>query len=199
MPKLRDTHLVILSAAAGRTDGSILPLPDTLRLNKGAVTLVLKGLLRRGLMTEGPASRDDQVWRQVDDRPMTLAITDTGLTAIGVVGDAVPNTQMAPSQTNRPKPSLGTGHQSPDKYKQPDVSSAPIKTGAKQALLVDLLSRKEGASITDICTATGWQTHSVRGAISGTVKRKLSLKVTAELSADRGRIYRIVPSSVGGG
>lgn len=46
--KLTDSQLVILSTAAKRADGSILPLPKSVKLNKGAATLVLKSLLTLG-------------------------------------------------------------------------------------------------------------------------------------------------------
>jgi hypothetical protein len=39
--------------------------------------------------------------------------------------------------------------------------------------------------------ATGWQAHSVRGAISGALKKKLKLKVASEVVEGRGRVYRI--------
>ncbi len=66
------------------------------------------------------------------------------------------------------------------------------RAGTKQALLIDLLKRKTGATITDLTDATGWQPHSVRGAISGALKKKLGLKVTSEPIEKRGRVYRIV-------
>ncbi len=65
----------------------------------------------------------------------------------------------------------------------------PVKT--KQAILVDLLSRSNGATLAELVNATGWQRHSVRGAISGTLKKKLGLTVTSEPTDDRGRVYRI--------
>ncbi len=71
--------------------------------------------------------------------------------------------------------------------------------GTKQALLIDLLKRKTGATIADIVHATGWQAHSVRGAISGTLKKKLGLTVTSETTEKRGRVYRIVGRIVGRG
>ncbi len=66
------------------------------------------------------------------------------------------------------------------------------RAGTKQATLIDLLKRKTGATIADLVKATGWQPHSVRGAISGTLKKKLGLKVTSEQIEKRGRVYRIV-------
>lgn len=61
----------------------------------------------------------------------------------------------------------------------------------KQACLVRLLRRKRGATLAELVEATGWQPHSVRGAISGSLKKKLGLAVASEEVAGRGRIYRI--------
>ena len=66
------------------------------------------------------------------------------------------------------------------------------RAGTKQAVLIELLTRKTGATITDLTDATGWQPHPVRGAISGTLKKKLGLTVTSEPIEKRGRVYRIV-------
>ncbi len=61
MPKLTDTQLVILSAAAKRRDGAVLPLPRSLKVNKAAATTVLKSLLKKGLLKEWPAAADEPV------------------------------------------------------------------------------------------------------------------------------------------
>jgi hypothetical protein len=44
-------------------------------------------------------------------------------------------------------------------------------------------------------SATGWQAHSVRGAISGALKKKLGLEVTSEKIDGRGRVYRIAEAA----
>ena len=57
--------------------------------------------------------------------------------------------------------------------------------------LVEMMRAKHGASIEQLSKATGWQNHSVRGAISGNVKKKLGLNVTSA-AANGVRVYRIV-------
>jgi len=186
-PKLTDTQLVILSAAAQRDDGVVLPLPDTLTLNKGAATSVLKGLIKKGLIAERPAPAGAEVWREGDDgERIALAITEAGLNAIGVTPEDVAAAPSASKTTAR------AGSPAKRSQKASAGRAAPAaKTGTKQALLIDLLKRKTGATIDEVVEATGWQAHSVRGAISGTLKKKLGLDVTSEKVEGRGRVYRI--------
>lgn len=191
MPKLTDTQLVILSTAAARDDGAVLPLPDSLKIKGGAVTSVLESLLKKGLIAEQPAAPGAEVWRESDDGGrVTLVITDAGLRAIGVA----PEGEVAGAQTvDKPAP-----RKSNRRTAQPKVAATPeaatppsVRPGTKLALLIDLLRARDGASIDEIVAATGWQAHSVRGAISGTLKKKLGLPVASEKHDDRGRIYRI--------
>jgi len=65
------------------------------------------------------------------------------------------------------------------------------RVGTKQEALIALLKRPEGASIAEIMAATDWQAHSVRGFISGSLKKTLGLVVTSEKVETRGRIYRL--------
>ncbi len=73
---------------------------------------------------------------------------------------------------------------------KPKPTGAP-REGTKQALLVDMLRRPEGATIDQIVESTGWQRHTARGAISGAVKKKLGLDVTSEKTEGGERVYRI--------
>ncbi len=114
MPKLTDTQLVILSAAARRPDGAVLPLPKSLKVNKATATTVLESLLKKGLVAERPAATDAAHWRETGDGAGTaLVITDAGLQAIGVDVDRETSKQSSstkpqPNQRRRraePKPS----------------------------------------------------------------------------------------------
>jgi hypothetical protein len=76
------------------------------------------------------------------------------------------------------------------------------RAGTKQAKLIELLKRPEGATVEQIAKATGWQHHTIRGAISGALKKKLGLKIEVTRTREVGpnktgakgssTVYRIV-------
>ncbi len=65
----------------------------------------------------------------------------------------------------------------------------PVRA-SKQAEVIALLRRPEGATVDEVRAATGWQPHTVRGVFSGALKKKLGLAVIAT-KEERGRVYRI--------
>ena len=80
----------------------------------------------------------------------------------------------------------------PRAAKPPAVKSQPhARADSKQAKLIEMLKRTEGASIDEIVKAFEWQPHTVRGAIAGALKKKLGLDVTSERVEGRGRVYRV--------
>ena len=192
MPKLTDTQLVILSAAARRQGRAVLPLPKSLKIKGGAVTKMLESLRKKGLLEEKPAARNAAAWREDEDgRRMMLVITDTGLQAIGVDADEKTGKQSDPTKTKPRQRSRRAEPRPAGAKPNGRMSPAAVRPGTKQALLIDLLKRKKGATIDEAVAATGWQPHSVRGAISGTLKKKLGLAVTSEKPGDGPRRYRI--------
>jgi hypothetical protein len=195
MAKLTDTQLVILSSAAQRHDSAILPLPKSLKVPKAAATTVLKSLLKKGLVAERPAAADEPHWRETrNGGRRALVITEDGLQAIGVEVGLKTDTQSR-SAKQKPKQRGRRAEPKPSGAKPNGrTSPAVVRPGTKQALLIDLLKRKKGATIDEAVAATGWQPHSVRGAISGTLKKKLGLAVTSERVGNRGRVYRIAGS-----
>ena len=198
MPKLTDTQLVILSTARQRDDGAALPLPKSVKLQGGAVNHFLKSLLNKGLFAEQPAGHDAAAWREsTDGQRLMLVITDAGRAAIGVPakGQSEPTASITSRGSKRSAgrrlgASKSKGASAPE-AKATKAPPAALRPDSKQALLVELLRRREGATITQAVKATGWQPHSVRGAISGTLKKKLGLVVTSEKIEGRGRVYRI--------
>ena len=81
------------------------------------------------------------------------------------------------------------------KHRAPRTSASTsqkpgVRPTSKLATVIALLRRPKGASIDDLCKATGWQAHSVRGTLSGAIKKKLRLTVTSQKS-DGVRFYRV--------
>lgn len=172
MTKLTDTQRIILSAASQRTDRLALPLPKSLK--GGAAHKVVNALIEKGLLKEVKANRKlgDPVWRESDEgHGLTLIISDAGFAAIGI--------EVEPQKTRNPKPAP-----------KPVPTERKIREGTKQALVIQLLRRPEGATIAEIVEATDWQAHTIRGAMAGSLKKKLGLTITSDKDDQRGRVYR---------
>jgi len=188
MTKLSDTQLVILNAACKRDNGRVLPLPD--RLKGVAAAKVVDSLSAKGLIAEVDARRGEPVWRQAGDgQAVTLAITAAGLAALGIVPDEAP---QVPAQVARKRKAANAATATMTRPKAATgATRGKTRTGTKQALLIDLLRRLQGATIAEIIEATGWQAHTVRGAMAGVLKKKLGLTITSVKDDTRGRIYKI--------
>jgi hypothetical protein len=65
------------------------------------------------------------------------------------------------------------------------------RDGSKKAIVLDMLKRLDGATLSDIMSATAWQAHSVRGFISGSLGKKMGLTVESFKRPDGARAYRI--------
>jgi hypothetical protein len=65
------------------------------------------------------------------------------------------------------------------------------RDGSKASKVLDLLKRPDGATAKELMKATGWQPHSVRGFLSGTVSKKMGLAVTSTKGEDGERTYAI--------
>ena len=69
--------------------------------------------------------------------------------------------------------------------------ATPTPPVSKKDAVIALLHRPGGATLNELMTATGWQAHSVRGFISGTLRKKLDLTVTAAKNPAGEQSYRI--------
>jgi hypothetical protein len=222
MIRLSDTQLVILSAAAQRDDLSILPLPESLTLKGGALNKVMDSLRNRGLIRVLGG----------DGGPERVVITSEGMVAIGVeadddeappAADTAPTSAEADGAAEAPAPATeanGAARPAKGKGKAKATKTAPAasgpkaapageattkptpRAGTKQAQMIEMLKRPEGATVEQIAAATGWQHHTIRGAISGALKKKLGLTVEATRTREVGpnktgakgstTVYRIV-------
>ncbi len=189
MLKLTDTQLVILSAAAQRQDGAVLPLSKSLKIKGGAVTKTLDGLRKKGLLDEKPAARNAAAWRAREDgRRMMLVITDAGLQAID--GEPTGESSKQPTPTNpRAKKRRGGTAQKPTaatpKGKKSQTAARP---GTKQALLINLLKRKKGTTIKAIVETLDWLPHTVRAALTRLRQQGFRIERVREDGVSRYRI-----------
>jgi hypothetical protein len=190
MTKLTDTQRVILSAASQRTDRLALPLPKSLK--GGAVIKVIKPLIEKGLLEEVDANRklNDPVWRETGDgHGVTLIITDAGLEAIAVEPDTAPQAATRGEETDEAPAAIT------EASSQPAPTAAPrerkTREGTKQALVIEMLRRPEGATIAEIAEVSGWLSHTIRGMIAGALRKKLGLEINSSKDAGRGRVYKL--------
>ena len=180
-----DTQSLILSRAATRPGNLALPLPEG--LVGAAAKMVVGKMIARGWLEEVEANlrRNEPMWRETGDGHVTTLIaTEAGLEAIGI--EPVAASAVASVRKARPKQVAEQMTDRTDTEKP-----APIRAGTKQAQIIALLQRPEGASIAEIVEATSWQPHTARGMISGALKKKLGLRITSAAEEGRGTVHRI--------
>ena len=72
------------------------------------------------------------------------------------------------------------------------LEGIPVRPGTKLAALVVALRRPQGATNLQLMLTTGWQAHTVRGALSGMLRKKLGLNVVLAHNDSGERVYRVV-------
>ena len=75
--------------------------------------------------------------------------------------------------------------------KQPTTNNSSHRKGTKQATMIEMMRRPDGASIEEICAQTGWQKHTVRGVFSNALKKRLGLTIASHKDEAAQRRYFI--------
>jgi len=203
--KLTPTQRTILEHAADETDDVIVWFPDNLK--GGAREKVIASLLVRGLI----------VTEEEIARGLVYRLTTTAYTALE--RDVLPDVVTPPAADNSATPAQETAntpanidadqnewvttHTDPEveaavaaaeaQWAQEKDQAAKPRTrdNSKQATVIAMLKRPEGATVAQICASTGWQSHTVRGTFAGAFKKKLGLTITSEKHPGSERIYRL--------
>lgn len=211
MSKLTDSQLITLSAAAAREDGfAVAPA----KMNKATAMKVGASLVARKLMREVKAKPGAPAWREdANGHPFSLMITAAGRKAIGAddrtregepapdnvsVGDKRGIMKRADKSDNRALAKQSDSRKLQRNRKsaspEPKVGASLVspRAGSKQALLIEMLHAKTGATLDALVDATGWLPHTTRAALTGLRKRGYAIERGRECDAS---VYRIVEAA----
>ena len=174
---LNPNQQAILGHAVQDSGGKIAWFPE--HIKGGARAKVLEDLFKRALITP-----DGDDW----------VVAAEGYDALGR-----PRPGALPPTITLDDPELEADVATAEASWQKAAKDKPVRTRAdsKQALVIGLLQRPEGATIAQIMEATGWQQHTVRGTLAGTLKKRLGLTITSAKEASGQRVYRIESASAG--
>ena len=183
MSTLTETQRQVLDYAADH-GGRISWFPD--KVKGGARKKVIDGLCNKALITE--ISPDDTITNDV------WFISSGGYDALGRFPIAQSTTHPDPDIEAAlvATEAVWVAERTEADPQQATVEGKPrTRENSKQAAVITMLQRPEGATVAQICAATGWQSHTVRGTFAGAFKKKLGLTITSEKAPGGERTYRI--------
>lgn len=166
--QLTVTQHAVLAHAIHHSDGKLDWFPDNIK--GGARKKVLDGLFNRALITTNGSD-----W----------FVAAEGYDALGCARPA-----PAPLAVDPEIEAAVTAAEATWAQERTDTKPR-TRENSKQATVIQMLRRPEGATVCQICETTGWQAHTVRGTFAGAFKKKLGLTITSEKPEGGERIYRI--------
>ena len=168
---ITERQLDLITRAHCDASGLIEPL---LTLKGGAKLKMIASLAQRGLIEQQGGQ-----WRIT---PAAIAIIKGEAQPEDVL-PAVKGAATSPTPLPADDPELEAAVAAAEASWQQDQPNPVPKRGpgnSKQALVIEMLKRPEGATIAQICEATSWQAHTVRGTFAGALKKKLGLTIVSE-------------------
>jgi hypothetical protein len=166
--QLTPAQHAILAYALEHTGGKIDWFPDNIK--GGARKKVLDGLFTRALITS-----DGTHW----------FVAAEGYDAMG-------RARPAPAPLEADPEIEATVAAAEATWAKERAEAKPrTRENSKQATVIQMLQRPEGATVQQICQTTGWQAHTVRGTFAGAFKKKLGLTIVSDKAQGGERVYRI--------
>jgi Protein of unknown function (DUF3489) len=143
-------------------------------------------LTSEGMAAIGVEADEDEAATAADTAP-TSAEADSADDAPAPATEANGATKRAKAGPARGKKTSTTARATSEPVAAGEPNAKPTpRSGTKQAQMIEMLKRPEGATVEQIAAATGWQHHTIRGAISGALKKKLGLTVGATRTREVG-------------
>lgn len=173
-PTLNPTQTAVLAHAIDHAQGRIDWFPDTIK--GGARQKVIEGLFKRAMIIG-----NDGHWH----------VTAEGYDALGRPRPGKRTATKAEKPADDKAPKSGRKAEAASGGTTAGDATPRTRDNSKQAQVIAMLRRPEGATIQQVCEATGWQSHTVRGTFAGTFKKKLGLTITSDKSEGGERVYRI--------
>ena len=172
--QLTPAQHAILAKAINTSGGKIEWFPDNIK--GGARTKVLEGMFNRALIT--PDGKDRKSWR----------VAAEGYDALGMPRPGSKPPKALPEVDAELDAAVTAAEAT---WAKGDKPAPRTRENSKQAEVIRMLQRPEGATINQICAATGWQAHTVRGTFAGAFKKKLGLTITSDKAQGGERVYRV--------
>ena len=201
---LTSAQHAILAHAVEHTGGKIEWFPDNVK--GGARKKVLDGLCNRALITS-----DGTDWFVAAEGYDALGMPRPGVNKTGIgqfeanLDQIIANAEGASAAASDPEleaavtaaeatwPKPRTCENERSEVSRGEAQRVrSTRQNSKQAQVLAMLRRPEGATVRQICELTGWQAHTVRGTFAGAFKKKLGLTIVSDKPQGGERVYRIV-------
>ena len=183
---ITERQLELITRAHCDAGGLIEPL---LTLKGGAKLKMIASLAQRGLIEQAEGQ-----WRLT---PAAIAIIKGEAQPQEVLPPMGATVVAAPPLADDPElEEVVAAAEASWQQEQPDSSPKRGREHSKQALVIEMLKRPEGATIAQISEATGWQHHTIRGTFAGALKKKLGLAITSHKLPQGERIYRVAEDAM---
>jgi len=180
---LTATQQSMLAHAIHHTDGRIDWFPENIK--GGARPKVLQGLFNRALIT--PFGAD---WFVAAEGFDALGCTRPTVCSIAPNYELEATVALAEATWAKEVITEDSGVNESAPTDLPFTKLIRTHEHSKQATIIGMLQRAEGATIAQICEATGWQAHTVRGTFAGAFKKKMGMNITSDKAQGGVRTYR---------